>query len=71
MGKRVLISILLVVVIIGSIAAGAALFFQGRYNNLAEAQAKQSAAAASQNLSDLPQQPAPHWSSSPLPETVR
>lgn len=53
MGKRVLISILLVVVIIGSIAAGAALFFQGRYNNLAEAQAKQSAAAASQNLSDL------------------
>ena len=40
MGKRVLISILLVVVIIGSIAAGAALFFQGRYNNLAEEQAK-------------------------------
>ena len=52
MGKRVLISILLVVVIIGSIAAGSALFFQGRYNNLAEEQAKQSA-AASQDISDL------------------
>ena len=66
MGKRVLISILLVVVIIGSIAAGAALFFQGRYNNLAEEQAKPPA----RTFPIWPQQPVPHWSSSPLPETV-
>lgn len=52
MGKRVLISILLVVAIIGSIAAGSALFFQGRYNNLAEEQAKQSA-TTNQDISDL------------------
>ena len=52
MGKRFIISMLLVVAIIGSIAAGSALFFQNRYNNLAEEQAKASA-AASQDISDL------------------
>ena len=41
MGKRFIISMLLVVVIIGSIAAGSALVFQNRYENLAEKQAEQ------------------------------
>lgn len=52
MGKRFIISMLLVVAIIGSIAAGSALFFQNRYHNLAEAQAEQSV-AATQNIQDL------------------
>ena len=52
MGKRFIISMLLVVAIIGSIAAGSALFFQNRYHNLAEEQAEQSA-AATQNIQDL------------------
>lgn len=52
MGKRFFISMLLVVVIIGSIAAGSALVFQNRYNNLAEEQAEQSA-SATQDISDL------------------
>ena len=43
---------LLVVAIIGAIAAGSALFFQNRYHNLAEEQAEQSA-AATQNIQDL------------------
>ena len=52
MGKRFIISMLLVVAIIGSIAAGSALFFQNRYHNLAEAHAEQSV-AATQNIQDL------------------
>mgnify|MGYP001046967811 FL=1 len=52
MGKRFIISMLLVVAIIGSIAAGSALFFQNRYHNLAEAQAEQSV-ADTQNIQDL------------------
>lgn len=52
MGKRFILSMLLVVAIIGSIAAGSALFFQNRYHNLAEAQAEQSV-AATQNIQDL------------------
>ncbi len=52
MGKRFLISTLLVVAIIGSIAAGSALFFQNRYESLAEKQAEQSA-SATENIQDL------------------
>lgn len=52
MGKRFIISMLLVVVIIGSIAAGSALVFQNRYENLAEKQAEQSA-SATENIQDL------------------
>lgn len=52
MGKRFIISILLVVSIIGFIAAGSALFFQNRYQNLAEEQTEQSA-SATQNIQDL------------------
>ena len=52
MGKRFLISLALVIVIIGAIALGSSVIFSGQYETLAEQQAEQSA-AATQNISDL------------------
>lgn len=52
MGKRFLISLALIIVIIGAIALGSSVIFSGQYETLAEQQAEQSA-AATQNISDL------------------
>lgn len=64
MGKRFLISLALIIVIIGAIALGSSVIFSGQYETLAEQQAEQSA-AATQNISDLRQPPELRWSSSP------
>lgn len=52
MGKRILISLLLLILIVGLVIVGSTLIFSGQYDTLAETQAAQSA-SATQNISDL------------------
>ena len=52
MGKRFLISLLLLILIVGLVVVGSTLIFSGQYDTLAETQAAQSA-SATQDISDL------------------